>query len=274
MDDEPEFSPDEIGKWSERKIKIVSDYAQAYSRILARQPFLKHFYIDGFCGGGIAIRKVTRELVVTTARRILDIQPPFKGYHLIDADPAKVAAIKQLCRKRVGAEAHCGDANKLLPPIFRQMQWDDYRRALCFLDPYKILLDWNVIVAAAKMRTIETFIHFSTGDIQRNVLRHNQALVEAEDVGRMNNMWGDDSWRQVAYMHKPDLFGGREVKAPIDNLLAAFCARLTALAGFKFVSRPLAMRNSTQTIIYHLIFATHNATGLRIAEDILKANGT
>ena len=164
-------------------------------------------------------------------------------------------------------------ANVLLPPILRSMVYADYRRALCFLDPYKILLDWNVIVTAAKMGTIETFIHFPTGDIQRNVLRHDQSKVEEDDIERMNRMWGDDSWRKVGYMHEPDLFGGREVKAPIDDLLAAFCARLKSVAGFKHVSEPLAMRNSVGVIIYHLIFATPNATGFKIARHILKKQG-
>ena len=70
------------------------------------------------------------------------------------------------------------------------------RRALCFLDPYKIMLDWNVLVEAARMSTIETFIHFPTGDIQRNVLRRRQDTVEPVDVARMNLMWGDNSWRK------------------------------------------------------------------------------
>jgi three-Cys-motif partner protein len=272
--EELDFTPDEIGEWSERKIRIVTRYAEAYSKILAKQSFLQHFYIDGFCGGGIAVRKGSGDHVLTTARRILAIKPPFKGYHLIDADPGKAAAMRQACDKHQDAVAHCGDANALLPAILRQMRRDQYRRALCFLDPYKILLDWNVLVEAARMSTIETFIHFPTGDIQRNVLRRRQDTVEPVDVARMNLMWGDNSWRSAAFVNEPDLFGDREVKAPIDSLLSAFCDRLRKVAGFARVSRPLPMRNKTNAIIYHLIFATPNATGLRIANHILKDEST
>jgi three-Cys-motif partner protein len=267
--DELDFTPDEIGEWSERKIRIVTRHAEAYSVILARQSFLKHFYIDGFCGGGIAVRKGTGDHVLTTARRIMQIAPPFAGYHLIDADPTKAAAMRQACAQVATATAHCGDANKLLIPIFKTIQFDQYRRALCFLDPYKMLLDWNVLVEAARMKTIETFIHFPTGDIQRNVLRHRQDTVDAVDVARMDLMWGDESWRKAAFVNEPDLFGDREVKAPIDSLLSAFCYRLRNVAGFAHVSKPLPMRNKTNAIIYHLIFATPNATGLKIANHIL-----
>jgi three-Cys-motif partner protein len=124
------------------------------------------------------------------------------------------------------------------------------------------------------MSTIETFIHFPTGDIQRNVLRRRQDTVEPVDVARMNLMWGDNSWRSAAFVNEPDLFGDREVKAPIDSLLSAFCDRLRKVAGFAHVSRPLPMRNKTNAIIYHLIFATPNATGLRIANHILKDEST
>ena len=271
MSEEYSYEPDEIGEWSEQKIRIVSKYAQAYSTILSQQPFLKHYYIDGFTGGGIALRKVTKEPVETTAKRILAIEPPFVGYHLIDADAAKAAAMQLACGIRSNAIAHCGDANTLLPPIFDTIRYDRYLRALCFLDPYKIMLSWDVLVAAAKTNAIEIFLHFPTGDIQRNVLRHDQASVDPDAVARMNAMWGDDSWRKVAFTEMPNLFGTHLEKQPIDSLLSAFTERLKKVAGFKHVSVPVAMRNKTNAIIYHLIFATPNGTGLRIANGILKA---
>jgi three-Cys-motif partner protein len=268
------YDLDKIGEWSERKIRIVSKYAQAYSRILAAHRDLKHYYIDGFTGGGHAIRRDTADLVETTARRILAIEPPFVGYHLIDFEPSKADAIKEACKMRPQAISYCGDANKLLPPIFSTIRYKEFKRALCFLDPYKVLLSWNVLVAAGATGTIESFIHFPTGDIQRNVLRHDQSKVAPAEIDRMNAMWGDESWRSAAYLDEPDLFGSRQVKQPIDLLLDAFADRLRKIAGFKHVSTPLPMRNKTNAIIYHLIFATQQRTALRIASDILKAEST
>ena len=268
MTEELEFTPDEIGEWSERKIRIVARYAEAYSTILAKQSFLQHFYIDGFCGGGIAVRKGSGDHVLTTARRILAIKPPFKGYHLIDADPGKAAAMRQACDS-IRAVAHCGDANALLP-VIRQCH-DQYRRALASVPTRSC---WIGTFSWKRSNSIiETFIHFPTGD-QRNVLRRRQDTVDPVDVARINLMWGDNSWRNAAFVNEPDLFGDREVKAPIDSLLSAFCDRLRKVAGFAHVSRPLPMRNKTNAIIYHLIFATPNATGLRIANHILKDEST
>lgn len=264
------YEPDKLGEWSERKISIVSKYAAAYSVILARQK-LKHFYIDGFAGGPIALRKDTGERIATTARRILEVKPSFAGYHLVDADQDKVAAMAAACAGKAQAVVEHGDANIVLPRVFETIRYDDYKRALAFLDPYKILLNWDVICAAGKMKTIEAFIHFPTGDIQRNVLRNKPLELVPSEVARMNAMWGDESWRSVAYADEQTLFGPELKKQPIDALLQAFSDRLKKVAGFKFVSKPLPMRNSTGVILYHLIFAAHYELAVKIANDILRS---
>jgi three-Cys-motif partner protein len=115
---------------------------------------LKHLY-SGFAGGPIALRKETGKQIATTARRILEIEPAFAGYHLVDADAGKVAAMASACAGRPQALVVHGDANKVLPVIFETIRYSDFKRALCFLDPYKILLDWQVICAAGRMKTIE-----------------------------------------------------------------------------------------------------------------------
>lgn len=84
----------------------------------------------------------------------------------------------------------------------------------------------------------------------------------------MNRFWGDDSWRGAAYRQEPDLFGSHEEKASNEDVAEAYRNRLRTAAGFKFVPRPLPMRNSSGAIIYYLFFASPNATGARIVEEI------
>jgi three-Cys-motif partner protein len=268
-DETIDFTPDEIGEWSERKIRIVSKYAKAHVTIL-RAKGLKPFYIDGHCGGGLALRKDTHDHVVTTAARILEITPPFSGYHLIDADPKKAAAMQRLCAGRSNATAHCGDSNVLLPSILRTIRYDRYERALCFIDPYNMSVPWDIVVSAARTQATDLFLHFPTGDVQRNVLRHDVRKVAPSYIEQMKMMYGDKSWRFAAYSTDRDLFGPVTVKQPIDNLLSAFTSRMKE-AGFAYVSKPLPMRNSNNVIIYHLIFATQQPVALKVANDILSA---
>src|SRR5215211_168438 len=63
----------------------------------------------------------------------------------------------------------------------------------------------------------------------------------------------------------------RTEEAPIDDLLKAFADRLKKVAGFKYVSQALPMRNSTGVTLYHLIFATHYEAAVRIANGVLKS---
>jgi three-Cys-motif partner protein len=86
----------------------------------------------------------------------------------------------------------------------------------------------------------------------------------------MNQFWGDNSWRSAAYRQETDLFGPRQEKAGNEDVAEAYRARLKNVAGFRYVPKPLPMRNSTGAIIYYLFFASMNATGARIVEDIFQ----
>ena len=74
---------DEIGYWSEIKLDIVKEYAQAYSKILATKRFT-FAYIDGFAGSGVHLAKGSKELVPGSPLNALQIDPPFHEYFLVD----------------------------------------------------------------------------------------------------------------------------------------------------------------------------------------------
>jgi hypothetical protein len=61
-----------------------------------------------------------------------------------------------------------------------------------------------------------------------------------------------------------------EEKTGNEDVAEAYRQRLRNVAGFKYVPRPLPMRNSGGAIIYYLFFASPNATGARILEDIFE----
>lgn len=258
---------DEIGYWSEIKLDIVKDYASAYSRILSAQtkPSLHHVYIDAFAGAGVHISKETGEYVPGSPVNALLVQPPFREYHLIDVDRQKVALLRELAKSRKDVHIHEGDCNRiLLEKVFPSVKWEQYRRGLCLLDPYGLHLDWKVIQTAGEMRTIDMFLNFPVADMNRNVLWRNPEGVDAADLKRMNQFWGDESWRQIAYTTERDLFGHPEKE---ENRVVAegFRQRLLNVAGFRHVPEPLPMQNSKGATVYYLFFASQKPT----AEDII-----
>jgi three-Cys-motif partner protein len=262
---------DQIGYWSELKLDIIKEYAVRYSTILSapKQASLYHVYIDAFAGAGIHISKATGEQVAGSPMNALEVEPPFREYHFIDLDGGKVAFLRAKIGGRNDVHFYEGDCNvKLLTEVFPQVKYSDYRRGLCLLDPYGLHLRWGVLLEAARMKSVEVFLNFPVADMNRNVFwRHPEGVDEA-DIQRMNEFWGDDSWKRVAYETVPTLFGPQEEKAGVEEVAKAFGHRLREVAGFEYVANPIPMRNSKGAILYYLFFASQKPVAKKIVDAI------
>jgi three-Cys-motif partner protein len=264
---------DEIGHWSEIKLKIIKEYASTYSRILSAQknPALSHVYIDAFAGSGVHVSKKTGESVPGSPLNALHIDPAFDEYYLIDLDSDKIGLLREIVGNRTDVHIYEEDCNiVLLSKVFPRVLYKDYRRGLCLLDPYGLHLTWDVIRTASEMRTIDIFLNFPVADMNRNVLWRNPEGVDKADIERMNLFWGDSSWREVAYTTKRNLFGYME-KEDNKTIAEGFRERLLKVAGFKYVPQPLPMRNSQNSIIYYLFFASQKPVAQGIIEHIFNS---
>ena len=260
---------DEIGIWSELKLSIIRDYATEYSKILSKQPHLRHMYIDGFAGPGVHVSRRTGDFVAGSPLNALEIIPPFKEYHFIDADEDRTQQLKVMAGNRPEVFTYSGDCNEILPrDVFPRVAYGKYARALCLLDPYGIDLAWNVVAQAAKMGTIEIFLNFMISDANRNVLRHDPDSAAESQVQRFNRFWGDGSWRQAAYSREGNLFGYEE-KNPNQDLAQAYRERLKRVAGFRYVPDPLPMKTRTGSTIYYLYYAAPPTAGGEIGNRIV-----
>jgi len=261
---------DEIGYWTEVKLDIIREYAGAYSRIMAAQrgPVLYHVYIDAFAGAGVNISKSTGQYVPGSPLNALLISPPFREYHLIDLDRSKANSLRGLTSGNPKVKVYEGDCNQiLLRDVFPLTKFEDYRRALCLLDPYGLHLNWDVIAEAGRMRSVDIFLNFPVEDMNRNVLWRNPDSVDPTQVERMTAFWGDESWRKVAYDTTGNLFGWPQ-KQPNDAIARAFQERLQKVAGFAYVPEPIPMRNSKNAVVYYLFFASQNPVAKKIVGQI------
>ena len=260
---------DVIGYWSEVKLDIIRDYAAAYSRILSARR-LTHVYIDAFSGSGTHISRATRRMVRGSPLNALAIEPPFREFHFIDIDGDKVAELRRAVGTRPDVHIHHGDCNDiLLRDVFSRVRYEDYRRALCLLDPYGLHLNWEVIETAGRLGTIDMFLNFPTMDMNMNVLWSDPDRATQEQQLRMTRFWGDESWRSAVYDRERTLLD-LEIKPLGANELtvSAFCQRLTAVAGFEFVPAPLPMRNSTGAVVYYLVFASQKPVAANIVRSV------
>lgn len=267
------MSHDEVGYWSEIKLDIIKKYATEYSKILAHQsnPSFYHIYIDAFAGSGIHLSRTTGEFIHGSPLNALNVKPPFREYHLIDLKKDKIASLNKLVKNRNDVKIYQGDCNEvLIKEVFPKAKYKDYKRALCLLDPYGLHLNWDVIYTAGKMKSIEIFLNFPIYDINLNVLFHDPKKAKQSQINRFTAYWGDESWRDIAYepSQQTNIFGTMEEQKVTNEVVAeAFRRRLLEVAGFKFVPKPIPMRDKGRTI-YYLFFASQKPVAKEIVEYI------
>jgi three-Cys-motif partner protein len=275
-DDSPEAEElDNVGPWSIRKNDILEYYTTVYAEITGYSAAkFKRTYIDGFANRGRSRLKGTNDIVAGSAIRALNIPHPFDRYVFVEQDHDRMVALRKNVGERENVEFVEGDANNVLPAtVFPTIRYDNFERALCFLDPYNMSgLRWATVAAAGANQAIESIIHFPTMDAHRTVLMADQGKIRPTMREKMNAYWGDESWLVDAYtddgmLPLPDLRPRkREPRAIID----AFRSRLRYVAGFPIVSEAFPMRNVEGSPIYHLVFASHNKVARKVMSALEK----
>jgi len=267
---------DEVDYWTEVKLDIVKEYLGAYSTIMnaQRNPPFSYVYIDGFSGPGVCISKASGEDIPGSPLNALNVVPPFHEYYFIDMDGGRAAKLRRMCEGIKNVTIREGDCNEiLLQQVFPTIRYEDYRRGLCLLDPYKMDVRWPLVERAGKMRSIELFINFPTMDINRNALRKDPAKITRKSAERMTAFWGDDSWRECFYQDKQPLpiFEIEEEKEASNlQVVNAYRERLKDVAGFQYVSEGMPMRNRRNAVVYYLLFASQKPDGKKIVMEIFE----
>ena len=148
---------DEIPLWPQLKLDIVRRYGTAWSTISSRQPGLAHYWIDGFIRSGTD--GSTHEFVPGSALNALLVTPPFRHHYLVNLDGQRSDALRHAVEGRADVTLFEGGGSRaLLEEILPRVRQEDYRRALCVLDPCAAALDWRVIEMAGRLRTVDLFV--------------------------------------------------------------------------------------------------------------------
>ena len=145
-----------IAHWHEIKLDIVRRYGVAYSTIASRQPGLAHYWIDGFIRSGTDTP--VREFVPGSPFNALLVAPPFHHHYLVSMDGQRPDELQRAVAGRPDVTLLDGGSRSLLEDVLPRVRQEDYRRALCVLDPCGGALDWRVIEMAGRLRTIDLFV--------------------------------------------------------------------------------------------------------------------
>jgi three-Cys-motif partner protein len=179
------MTPHEFGgSWTEDKLSRLQKYLQAYMTIFSkneRARKLNPIYVDAFAGTGYRntpressenisfLPELTepenQEFLKGSACIALEVQPPFNQYVFIESDPMRVQELANLrsdfllLANRIGIVNQ--NANTYLIDWCQRMKPMD--RAVIFLDPYGMQVEWSLLEAIARTKKIDLWLLFPLG---------------------------------------------------------------------------------------------------------------
>lgn len=284
------------GAWTLIKLQVLRDYLGFYTQALKNQPFELH-YIDAFAGSGECTIKTNsgdvnptsdvfaddlpssemhEETVQGSAQNALDLDPPFQHFHFIEQDRRRFQALQELCAQLPDKDVHLynSDANEALRELLNKISWHR-SRAVLFLDPYGMQVDWDTLAAIRRTEAIDVWYLFPISGLCRQAARNYGAVDEYKER-RITAILGTDEWKSAFYekSQQGDMFSGPAVSrtAEWDDVLQFAEDRLKTL--FPKVLSPL-MLPRTGSPFFGLFFAVSNpnprAIGLsvKVAKHIL-----
>ena len=282
------------GSWTTEKLERVRKYLKAYTEIMKNWNF--HFaYIDAFAGTGyrtyrrdtdpselmfpeIAEQEV-QEFLEGSARIALQVEPRFQKYILIEKDDSQFDELQKLKAEFPSDDIDLiqSDANEYLRGLCSKNWVRHQRRAVLFLDPYGMEVEWHTIAAIANTQAIDLWILFPLG-IAVNRLLRKDGDVDPTIRGKLNRFFGTTDWYDTFYetVSNPTLFGEEmETRKTSDfrSIGQYFVKRLETVFT-KVANNPLPLYNSKDNPLYLLCFAAGNprgaSTAVKIAQDILR----
>ena len=284
------------GDWTEEKLERLKKYSEAYMTIFKNNLKASYFtthYVDAFAGTGYRNTEANSEQLVTEQEAIdsetikkgsayiaLETSPSFDRFLFIEQRSDFIEALGNLKEKFPSKgstiEVRQGEANQVLRSWMQTINWKN-NRALVFLDPYGMQIEWETIEAVASTEAIDLWLLFPLGQAVNRLLTKRELPNEAW-ASRLDKFFGTNEWREAFYREpvQVGLFDDEatvEKSVNLEQIGKYFNERLrTIFSGV--ASNPLPLKNSKNVPLYLLCFAAGNPRGaptaIRIAESVLR----
>ncbi|MDX2301610.1 MAG: three-Cys-motif partner protein TcmP [Microscillaceae bacterium] len=268
------------GDWTKIKIEILVEYAKAYLTIMKDRNFFKLMYFDGFAGSGFIVKnkKTGVDITVGAARRIIEISEPrsFDSYYFVEKDTKNFELLKKNTKdafpeKRIYTV--CDDCNKKIIDLSNYLRNPENKnfRTLAYIDPCGMQVEWRSIENLRDL-PIDMWILVPTGLGVNRLLKKNGQISEAW-LKKLELFLGlnKEEIESRFYTRSATLFDDMEFvkkeKNAIEDSAKLYKSRLEEV--FEFVSRPYELKNSSNSVMYHLFLTSNNQTAEKIASDIV-----
>lgn len=284
------------GDWTREKLERVESYLKEYRKIFDRNEAARYFhtiYVDAFAGtgtieagrsestGGLSPEDLeeAHELQQGSARRALGLKSKFDRYLFVELKKAHVYELEKLRLEypelAFRIDIRREDANLALQEWAKNTDWTK-NRAVVFLDPYGMQVEWATIAALAATKAVDLWILFPLGQAVVRLLTRKQPPTGAQ-AEKLTRFFGTTEWmsfyQEAQQRALFDDLPRHERVADFEQIGDFFVRRLEQ--HFEKVSkRTLALRNSRGNPLFLLCFASANPKGaktaVRIADYLLK----
>lgn len=285
------------GDWTQQKLQILDNYLAAYCKIFQTNPRARHFdtiYVDAFAGSGLIQQSVNREVeeqlfsefVKPDAIEFLKgsatraVQHPFTRYVFIEKSETRVAELEKLKALSTAGpriSIRKGDANSKLESFVAATDWKK-TRAVVFLDPYGMQVNWNTIAMLGETKAVDVWFLFPLGQAVMRLLQK-RCEPPPEWQQALDRIFGTHDWYSRFYRteKEADLFEEDVIsthRVADSNAVAAYMIERLETAFHAVAKKPGILCNSQNVPLYLFCFASANPKGaptaLKIANDLLK----
>jgi len=284
------------GPWTKQKLTILEKYLKAYISIFEgneRAKKLRRVYVDGFAGTGNIFKKQENadqlsfsdvcefeefetDFIPGSAKIALELDPGFHRYYFVDSNRKHVQNLDQLGQSYPDKKVDIvhSDCNTWLQKWCKNNNWYG-ERAVVFLDPYGMQVEWNTLEAIAKTQSIDLWLLFPLGQAVNRLLPENKEPPE-HWAKALDRVLGTPKWRQEFYSKttEPNLFNFQDEKTvkcvSIEDIGYFFVNRLKEIF-VGVAEEPMFLYNSSNCPIFLLCFAASNKIGAKPAVSIAQS---
>ncbi len=258
------------GPWTREKLDYVGRYATAFMKAMNPKRragmWSELVYVDLLAGPGLGIDRDGNAEFDGSPLRAVKIAPAFDRLFFSDLDERNVEALRQRIfpehERRVSLRV--GDCNAVVKDVMARLTRKTL--GLAFVDPEGFEAKFGVFEALAQRRMDVLFLFPSGIGIARNL-----RAFARQAHSPMDDLWGDHDWRDLlpAKLAAGKRITPEEAVSLDRRWVSAFRSKLARL-GFQHDEGDPYFRNDKNVLMYHLLFFSKDAAGLKIWRGIKK----
>ncbi len=254
----------EVGNWAQKKYKLVGRYCDIFTKGMHNKWTL--IYLDLYSGNGFAKNKYSGQIIRNSAFIALSIPQKFHHYILNDYSAENSEALKVRANRlhpNIPVKVYNCDVNEDVETLIDSIPQPTMKfgnLVFCFIDPYSLNFDFEVIKKLALRQVDILILHALQMDGRRNFTKYLDLNNE-----RIAKFTGNPNWRD-SFEKK-----GCTAKNFVKFISDEFDKSMNQL-GYRAANRKEAVQNNSGAGIYYLCFYSKHNRGIDFFEKIRKGS--